>query len=182
MSDTNLALGDGLLPEKEVKKRKGPPFLKLTPGQKLEAIILSDVWTGAITHFTSNRMTLHQLVNCPHCAAGSDRRWYSWIHCVTHDGANQFILQLASSMRPVLSKHHDEYHTLRGAAILIRRNGKSPNTPTTIEFVGHTTHVNKLPEAIDLKLTLLAVMDPTAYAKANPVQKNDLPGQKELPL
>lgn len=154
-------IGPGLLPTDEPAKKHGPQFLKLAPNQKLSVICLSHVWTGAITHYYARRMHLHTSHDCPFCAHKSEPRFYAWLHVMTDDEAKQFILQLPSSTRPLLSKQFDVYGTLRGCHLFALRDGKHPNTPTSIEWRRAPETNRILPAEIDLTRTLLTLMLPT---------------------
>lgn len=176
------SIGPGFLPTEEPAKKRGPAFLKLKPDQRIAAICISPIWTGAITHYYARRMHLHTGNDCPFCAHGSDKRFYAWIHIASDDLARQFVLQLPSSARPVLSKQYDIHGTLRGCHLHAFRDGKHANTPTAIEWrSGPDNHIT-LPEPFDVTGMLLTLMAPTATHTDLVEPLPDPNQQKELPL
>jgi len=173
------SIGNGLLPTNEPQRDRGPQFLKLTPGQRLAAICLSPVWTGAITHYYARRMQLHTANDCPFCAHKSQPRFYAWIHIATEDLLKQFILQLPSSARPQLTHHYEVHGTLRGSHLYASRDGKHLNTPTTIEWRSPPEAHPLLPEPLDLTARLLTLMDPSIKHKDQTQPPNAEASKKE---
>ena len=171
-------IGPGLAPTSETSRKAPLNFLHIKPGERQHVTILSETWTGGITHYARGRMKLHTAKDCPWCGSGQAPRWYGWLHVWTERTARQWILQLASSQHGQLVAALDKWSTLRGLEAEITRQGTALNTPVTITITGPPDPRLHHPEPADIAAILTVYMDWTTGEGAEQQTPAPLKGRK----
>ena len=174
MPDDAPPLGEDLAPTDETSRRAPVRFLKLKPGQRQHVTILSDTYTGGVTHYARGRMKLHRATDCPFCEAGQKPRWYAWLNVWTEKTATSWIVQMSTGQHGPLILAKDRWTTLRGLEAELARDGRAPNTPLTITFTGAPNILPHHPPAVNIVDLLTVYMDWTAGDSRDPLTADPL--------
>lgn len=99
----------------------------------IRAVLLADTFTGYWTHWDRCALPCLHNSDCPRCAAGMPNRWTGYIAVYDVHKQNRAILALSEGAARQLLKLAEEYGTLRGVTVEVRRQiPTKPNSPVVV--------------------------------------------------
>jgi len=122
-------------------------LLRVPPSKTIIAIITSDDAIGRDTHYWKGRTRVCTHPTCEPCDAHHAPRWYGYLAVVAPTMQAPTILEITAACVNSLNEYLQEYPTLRGAEITIRRANKKANSRLIATLKPSPYRDGKLPAA-----------------------------------
>lgn len=125
--------------------------IRIPPGREHSMIVLSTKITGAWTHFNGRRSNICAGKSCKMCETIGPPRWYGYVCTLAPKTGNKHLVEFTPRCLDPIQEWTAEHGQLRGAVLVLWREGTRINSPLAARCHESTMAMDKLPQPFDVR-------------------------------
>jgi len=125
--------------------------IRIPPGREHSMIVLSPKVTGAWTHYDGRRSSICAGKLCKKCEVLGPPRWYGYLCTLAPKTGNKHLVEFTPRCLDAIQEWVGEHGQLRGATLVLWREGSRANSPLAARVHEGVTAPDKLPIPFDVR-------------------------------